>query len=94
LAPQPKNLAEALRLYQLAAAQGILNAQHKLYTIHFHGSGGGMAAASVSTGMAADPAEAFQWCKTVADKGDPGAQCNLGVMHVATMCCAIFAVSA
>jgi TPR repeat protein len=61
--------AEALKWYQLAAAQGDASAQNNLGT--FYSSG---------RGISQDAAEAMKWYQLAAAQGEANAQFNLGVM--------------
>jgi TPR repeat protein len=55
--------AEAVRLYHLAAAQGVAAAQFRLGLMFEFG-----------WGVAKDRAEAIRWCRLAAEQGDEDAQ--------------------
>lgn len=62
---------DALRLYSLAADQGLASAQYMVGRLHYTGRGVGRA----------DPEEAFRWFERAAHKGFKDAQFNLGTMY-------------
>ncbi len=64
-----QDFAEAVRLYGLAADQGLAIAQCNLGLMFDHGEG-----------VAQDAAEAIRWYRLAAAQGDADAQFNLGVM--------------
>jgi TPR repeat protein len=66
----PKDLAEAVRWYRLAAEQGFAEAQYKLGVMYTFGKG-----------VPKDSAEAARWCCLAAEQGFAGAQYKLGVMY-------------
>ena len=63
----PRNNAEALRWYRLAADQGLADAQNRLAVM-----------LSAGHGTAADHNEAARWYRKAADQGHAAAQNNLG----------------
>ena len=66
----PKDDAEAVRWYRLAAEQGLANAQLNLGAAYTNGEG-----------VPRDDAEAVKWYRLAADQGHAPAQFNLGIMY-------------
>ena len=68
--PVPRDDAEAVRLYRLAAAKGNAWAQSELGLMYRN-----------ARGVPRDVAEALRWFKKSADAGDASGQANLGSMY-------------
>jgi S1-C subfamily serine protease len=66
----PKDDAEAVKWFRLAAEQGHAGAQANLGRMYRFGMG-----------VPKDDAEAAKWYRLAADQGDAKAQCELGVMY-------------
>ena len=66
----PKNMAEALKWYRLAADQGFAPAQNNLGVRYARGDG-----------VPKDMAEALKWYRKAADQGHAKAQYSLGYMY-------------
>ena len=66
----PQDYAEAVRLFRLAADQGLVRAQCCLAFMYADG-----------TKVPQDFTEAVRWCRVAACQGEAQAQCNLGVMY-------------
>ena len=66
----PKDLRQAIELYQLAAAQGLSSALNTLGTFHERG-----------TGVPKDEIRALELYELAAMKGNGAAQFNLAVLH-------------
>jgi TPR repeat protein len=66
----PKDYAEAVKWYRLAAEQGNVFAQYELGRMYHNG-----------TGVPKDYAEAAKWWRLAAEQGNAGAQSNLGVFY-------------
>lgn len=67
-----KNENESIRFFELAAAQGVINAQMNLGAAYADGRG-----------VKKDYSVALNWYRKAADAGDAGAQNGLGVMYEA-----------
>jgi S1-C subfamily serine protease len=66
-----KDIAEAIRLYRLAAAQGLADAQENL-----------AAAYQFGRGVSKDDAQAANWYRLAAEQGAPSAQNNLAILYM------------
>ena len=66
----PRDDAEAIRWYRLAAEEGNPEAKYSLGVMYSKGQG-----------TPQDYTEAIFWFKQLADEGDPDAQYNLGVLY-------------
>jgi TPR repeat protein len=66
-----KELAEAIRLYRLAAAQGLADAEENL-----------AAAYQFGRGVSKDDAQAAYWYRLAAEQGAPAAQNNLAILYM------------
>jgi hypothetical protein len=66
----PKDIAEAVRWFRLAADQGDVYAQYNLGVKYVKGEG-----------VPQDSAEAVRWFRLAADQGAARAQCHLGFMY-------------
>ena len=67
----PRDYFEAVRLYRLAADQGIARSQYMLGVMYKNG-----------LGVPQDYFEAVRLYRLAADQGDEGAQANLGYMYL------------
>ena len=64
--------AEACRIWQMLADEGMVSAQINLGVMYDSG-----------TGVSEDPTAAVKWYRAAANQGDRGAQYNLGLMYAA-----------